>query len=122
MPSFSVEVIDRSPAVVLRLIGEARIDVGALDMQVTRLLARRPSLVVLDLSALTFCSSLGMGCIVSLRRSLERSHCKTRLAAVHPDVLDSLKRAVILPLFEVFPTVDEAIAAPLTSVAAPNVT
>jgi anti-anti-sigma factor len=72
-------------------------------------------LVVLDLTSLTFCSSLGMGCIVSLRRSLERSHCKTRLAAIQPDVLDSFKRAVILPLFEVFPTVEEAVAAPLVS-------
>jgi anti-anti-sigma factor len=117
MTPLSVEVLDRSNAVVVRLMGEARIDVSALDMQVTRLLARKPSLVVLDLSGLTFCSSLGMGCIVSLRRSLERSHCKTRLAAVQADVLDSFKRAVILPLFEVFPTVDEAVAAPLTSAA-----
>jgi anti-anti-sigma factor len=113
MEALSVEVVDRSPAVVLRLKGEARIDVTALDRQVTRLLAQRPAVVVLDLAGLSFCSSLGMGCIVSLRRSLDRAGCKTRLAALRPDVADAFKRAVILPLFEVFTTVDEALAAPL---------
>jgi anti-sigma B factor antagonist len=114
MAPFSVEVIDRSPAVVLRVSGEARLDVSALDRQVTRLLAQKPAIVVLDLAGLTFCSSLGMGCVVSLRRSLDRVGSKTRLAALQPDVLDSFKRAVILQLFEVFPTVDEAVAAPIT--------
>ena len=112
MSAFSVEVIDRSPAVVVVMSGEAKTDVRALDAHVTRLLARRPTLVVIDLEKLTFCSSLGMGCLVSLRRSLDRSGCKTRLAAVQPFVLDSLKRAVVLPLFEVFPTVEEALTAP----------
>jgi anti-sigma B factor antagonist len=114
MEALTVEVTDRPPAVVLRLSGQLRIDVAPLDREVTRILARHPRLVVLDLAGLSFCSSLGMGCLVTLRRSLARTDSKARLAALQPDVMDAFKRAVILPLFEVFPTVDEALAAPTT--------
>jgi anti-sigma B factor antagonist len=113
MGLFSIEVIERAPAVVLRLKGEARIDLSALDMQATRLSALRPAIVVLDMADLTFCASVGMRSVLSLRQRLFQVGSITRLAAVHPDVLDAFKRAAILPLLEVFPTVDQAVAAPI---------
>jgi len=117
MKAFLVELIERPPAVVLRLKGEARIDLSALDMQATRLSALRPAMVVLDMAGLTFCASVGMRSILSLRQRLVQAGSITRLAAVHPDVLDAFKRAAILPLLEVFPTVDQAMAAPTASAA-----
>ena len=53
--------------------------------------------------------------IFFLRQNLGRIGSITRLAAVHPDVLDSFRRAAILPLFELFSTVDEAVAAPIAT-------
>jgi anti-anti-sigma factor len=117
MNPLSVEVVERPPAVVLRLKGEARNDLSVLEAERNRVLALRPAIVVLDMADLTFCASTGMRSIFFLRQSLGRVGSITRLAAMQPDVLDSFKRAALLPLLQVFTTVDEALAAPISPAA-----
>ena len=83
---------------------------SALDRQFLRLLARKPPVTVLEMSGFTFCSSLGMGSLVSFRRDISRCGCKVKLAAVPPLVLESFTRACIIQLFEVHNTLEEALA------------
>ncbi len=111
MTSLQVAVTEHSGAVVAALVGDGGIaSVGPLELELTRILAHRPKLVVLELSQFLFISSLGMGSLVSFRRSVVLHGGKVKMAAVHPLVLDALKRARLDLLFEFHPTVEAALA------------
>src|SRR5262245_4115406 len=68
-------------------------DLGPLDFFLTRLLARRPPLVLLDFSELTLLSSLAMGLLVRFRRDLARWGGRVRIAGAQPSVRESLEVA-----------------------------
>lgn len=106
----NAETIDLPEAVVVKISGEAKIDVSSMDRQFLRLLARRPPLVVLDLSELSFCSSLGMGSLMAFRRDIVRCGCRLALAGIQPFVKESFQRACLLPMFEVHETLEGALA------------
>ena len=57
-------------------------------------------LVVLDLAALTFLSSLAMGALVSYRRGVGRRGVEVRLANVQAQVWSALESAGLGKLFE----------------------
>jgi anti-anti-sigma factor len=76
-----------------------------------RLVARRVPLVVVDLSGLTFLSSLAMGALVGFRRDLGRWGGRVKLAAIPPLIYESLQTTRLPMLFEVCATVEEAQAA-----------
>jgi anti-anti-sigma factor len=94
-------------------IGEAALEVvfllaGDADFRLTdglmaallRLSARRPTLVILDLSGLRSISSLAMGVLVSFRRDVIRRGGRVRLAkALQEPVREALERAGVLALF-----------------------
>jgi anti-anti-sigma factor len=77
----------------------------------TRLLARRPHLVVFDLAGLTFVASLVLGALVSFRRALARHGGKVTPAGLQPAVKEVFHAAGLLALFPVSETVAEALAA-----------
>ena len=66
-----------------------------------RVMLSRPKLVVLEMSGFSFCSSLGMGVLVSFRRGIVHAGGRIVLCAMRPDVLDSFRRAKLHDLFEV---------------------
>lgn len=107
--TLNAEVVETAQAVVVKISGEAKTDVSALERQFLRLLARRPPVVVLDLSELTFCSSLGMGSLMAFRRDITRCGSRLVLAAIQPLVKESFQRACLLPMFEVHDTLDHAL-------------
>lgn len=90
--------------------GDAGVTEGkALDLELTRLCARRPAVLVLDLSRLRSISSLVMRQLLAARRSICRTG-RMRVAAVPAQVMDSLKHARLDTVFEIFATVEEALA------------
>lgn len=99
-----------SNAVILEVRGEMRIDCTPLEVQIRKIVAQHPQLVVVDLSGLSFISSLGMGCFVSLRKGLATWGGKVRVAAARPMVKDALSRARLLDVMEHADTVDAALA------------
>jgi anti-anti-sigma factor len=112
---FDCRVAETPWGVLLRLEGEA--GVHAVDrmpfiLMLMRLVARRPPLVVVDLSGLTFLSSLAMGALVGFRRDLGRWGGRVKLAAIPPMIYESLKTSRLDMLFELCATVEEAQAAP----------
>ena len=108
---FECRVAETPWGVRLRLEGEA--GVHAVDrmpfiLMLMRLVARRPPLVVVDLSGVTLLSSLAIGALVGLRRGLGRWGGQVRLAAVPPVIYESLKTSRLHTLFEICATVEEA--------------
>ena len=112
MEPLLVDVETLPNGTVVHIGGEIRIDCSALELQLRKVVAQHPMLVVLDLGRLTFISSLGMGCIVGLRKGIAQRGGKVRLAAALPMVKDALTRARLLDVMEHFDSVEAALAAP----------
>jgi anti-anti-sigma factor len=105
-------VAETTWGVLLRLEGEAGVRApDRMQFILMRLVARRIPLVVVDLSGLTFLSSLAMGALVGFRRDLGRWGGRVKLAAIPPLIYESLQTTRLPMLFEVCATVEEAQAA-----------
>ena len=109
---FDCRVAEAPWGVLLRLEGEAGVRApDRMQFILMRLVARRIPLVVVDLSGLTFLSSLAIGALVGFSRELGRFGGRVKLAAVPPVIYESLKTSRLHMLFEVCATVEEAQAA-----------
>ena len=97
---------------VLSLRGEMRLDIAEAERFLNRLSAGRPPLVILDLSGLTFISSLGMGLLNAFRRGLHSHHGITRIAAAQPEVANALKLCSLDKLFDMHETLVSALNSP----------
>ena len=98
---------------VASITGEAGIpQTGGLERQITSFIARQPNRLVLDLKGLTFIGSLGMGSLVTLRRSIVRRNGDVLIAAARPQVIEAFRRAGLHRAFQMFDTVEEALDAP----------
>jgi anti-anti-sigma factor len=97
-----VAVCETSDGLVIRVKGEARPDnVGMLLSGLLGPTARRPALVMLDLSELRSLSCLAMGVLVAYRRGVVRAGGRVCLAdELQPPVREALARAELLDLFE----------------------
>ena len=104
------EVVEFPGAIVLRLVGELRLDLAPVERQLIRLSAARPALVVIDLAGLSFISSLGMGLLNHFRRGLDSHGGVTKIAAAHPDVDNALWLCNFDKLFEFHDSVENALA------------
>jgi anti-anti-sigma factor len=95
-------VIDEAVGeVVVRITGEGSFSqADALTAALLGLIARRPPVVVLDLSGLNSLSCLITGVLTAFRRAIVRAGGQVRLArALQEPVLAALARAEILALF-----------------------
>src|SRR5262249_32051577 len=109
MAALQVQTIESPQGVVVRLQGEAGyLDADTLHLPLMSLLAQRPALVVFDMEQLAFVASVVMGALVRFRRSQLHHGGKVILAALQPSVLESLRVARLLELFESADTVDQA--------------
>jgi anti-anti-sigma factor len=105
-------VSEVSGAVVVRLAGEAPVvEVAPLQLSFARLVVRRVPVVVLDLSELTYISSLALGAVLALRRDLGRFGGRIAIAGARSRVYGVLETTRLHTLFESHATVEEALAA-----------
>lgn len=109
--TLKVQVAHETGVAIVKIEGEARLQLRDLQVELDRLSAEHPPAVILDLAGLTMMSSLGMGLFVSLRNSLKRRGGRLLAAAMQPMVLDSFKRARLDGIFELFETLEAAKAA-----------
>ena len=118
MLSLDLQVTELDRGVLVKIVGDAGVtQVAKLEHELSMVMLRRPPLVVLDMAQLSFVSSLGMGALVSFRRSVTNKGGQVRLANVPPMIRDGFRRARLDLLFPMFDTVDAALDAPV--VAAP---
>jgi len=101
-PAVQVSVIQTATDLIIRVKGEARVEcAGALLDGLLAPAARRPAVVILDLSELRSISSLAMGVLVTYRRGVVRAGGRVHLAGgLQPAVNEALARAELLDLFE----------------------
>ena len=112
MATVSCELTQIDGIPVLRIAGEMRLEIDDAERALNRLSAGRPPLVVLDLSDLTFISSLGMGLLNGFRRGLHTHGGITRIAGPRPDVAKALILCGLDKLFEIHPTLPSATQKP----------
>lgn len=101
----------RTQTHVIKLVGEAGMStVDDLEIALTRLIAGRFPLVFVDMSELTFLSSIGIGALVSFQRGVARTgghaiYCGARFA-----IQSSIAHARLDRFFEMYKSLDEAVA------------
>lgn len=99
-------------AVVAQLSGEAgQPQEALLDRFAAELGARAEPLLVLDLSQLTFISSVGLRTLMSVRHRQRAAHHAIALAAVPEQILSVLRRCKLDAQFSIYATPAEALAA-----------
>ena len=101
-PAVQVSVIQTATDLIIRVKGEARVEcAGALLDGLLASAARRPAVVILDLSELRSISCLAMGVLVTYHRGVVRAGGRVRLAGgLQRAVHEALTRAELLDLFE----------------------
>jgi anti-anti-sigma factor len=99
-PTLKVEISHVNEIVTIRLIGEARLDVEDAAFQLNRVVALHPKTIIVDVSDLTFLSSIGMSLFVNLRRTASRSGGVVKLVGLRPMVSTAMAHARLLELFE----------------------
>jgi anti-anti-sigma factor len=101
VPPIEVRIEETPDEVIVRIAGQAGVQqVGHLSAALLGLSCRRPSLVTLDLSGLSFVSSLAMGALVVFCRGFVRAGSRVRLLpALQEPVREALARAELLSLF-----------------------
>jgi anti-anti-sigma factor len=108
MSAVQVELTHVNAIPVLRITGEMRLDIADVERALNRLAAGRPRVVVIDLGAVPFISSLGMGLLNAFRRGLLSHGGVTRLASPQPDVLNALTLCKLTDLFQIHLTLASA--------------
>lgn len=97
--------------VIIRMIGEAGLqNADHVERQFLPVVASKPRLVIVDLEALDFIGSLGLGMLVELQRSLARSGGIMRLIHPQPDIMDVIRKCRLETVFKFCDTFDEALA------------
>lgn len=112
-PGLNVSVRTAGDATIAELAGELDIaSVPALREQLLNLLRPGSSRLVIDLSKVSFCDASGLAVLVSTRRRARLLGGFLRLAAVSPMVDESLQVTGLHRSLAIFPTVQDAVAAP----------
>jgi anti-anti-sigma factor len=99
-PTLKVEISHIQETVLVRLIGEARLDIEDAAFQLDRVVAFHPKFIVVDASELTFLSSIGMSLLLNLRRAAAPGGGKVKLVGLQPLVSNAMAHARLLDLFE----------------------
>jgi anti-anti-sigma factor len=95
----AIEITETGDAWFVRLSGDFGFEIDDIQTAFNTLVAKRPEVVVLDLGGLTMISSLLLGALVGLRRSVVRSGGEIRMQACAPLVRDVLRRVQLDTLF-----------------------
>ncbi len=108
---FLINVERRGEATVLTLSGSCTMNEAAnLSESVCRLASEEVRLIVLDMAAMDFIESTGLGGIVAAYLQLRQRDGELRLVAPPPSIMQVLMLTRLTQLFEVFATVEQALA------------
>jgi anti-sigma B factor antagonist len=75
------------------------------------MIAKRPKLVVIDLTKVTYLDSSGLAVLIEGMQKVQEYGGKFALAGVQESVQHIFEIARLDQVFQIFPTVDEALAA-----------
>lgn len=109
MSELQINIKPHPHGVVIDLSGSVGIDDGPLlERKMATVLEKHPTLVVIDMSGLTFISSVGMSMLVMLHRTLKQHGGHVRIVAPPADVFGVLDRAHLIEIIPVFGSLPQA--------------
>ena len=115
LPGFALSVRGQDGYTIMTISGELDIaSVPVLRDQIPGLLPPQAGRIVIDLFGVTFCDASGLAALVGASRRADQLDGVLRLAAPTPLVATLLRLTGLDSRFEIFATVPEAHAHPLT--------
>jgi len=106
---FEVRCESQGDIIFAQVIGEADIvNAAKLETLCMPLVAQRPRKMIVDLSQLTFISSMAMGKLIAARKTVIKHGGEVILAAPSPLVHEALRRARLHDIFPIASSVEEA--------------
>lgn len=110
MSEFSIETEKRGDTVIARLAGEGSV-ATANEMQkgLMSLVADEPKLVVLEMSGLSFMSSLAMGSLISLQKRVQWADGKLKATGLNETLMTAFQRARLDKVIEITDSLDAAL-------------
>jgi anti-anti-sigma factor len=107
----SVSTVDSGGAscAVVRLVGEADVTTPALGHALRAETAKRPALLLLEMSALTFMDSSALNAIIRAHEELDAAGCGLALAAPWGSVARMLAISGVYQMIPVYASVEEAL-------------
>lgn len=110
MGEFTAHTERRDNGMIVRLCGDASLTENeSLRKALEPALESKPGCVVLDLSALEFINSLGLGALVEFRQELTRHGAQLRLAGATEQIGEILRKTRLVELFPPYPDCDQAL-------------
>ena len=111
MSAFQIKEERTGPVTLLRAAGRLILGDGpeALRATIDASLARGDTKLVLDMSAVTYVDSAGLGAVVSGFSTARTRGATLVLAGLTKRVADLLQMTKLLTVFETFPTADDAV-------------
>lgn len=104
------ELVEEDRGFVLKIAGQFTFDeIEEFDKQTRHVAARKPLLMVLDLSELTMITSAGIGALMKLHRTLSATTCTIRMAALRPEIARVMELTRLTAVFQISPTVADAL-------------
>lgn len=109
MGRLQIEIERQQNGSVVRLIGPIESDdESQLQSEFQRLAMSKPAVVAVDLSGVTFLSSVGIAALVMLHRTLKQQGGTVRIVSPPANIAGVLGRAHIVEMMPVFETLDRA--------------
>lgn len=106
-----VDIQQRGDLAIVKLSGSASMDAcGSLQGRLYELIDLDIKRLILDMSDLDFMSSVGLGAIIAAYLRGRHRNCEIKLVGPQPRILELLDLTRLTRLFEVFKSMDEAIA------------
>lgn len=111
MSDLTVRSEKRTGGAVLIISGAVSYeDDGALEKEIARLVEAKPALVAVDLTGLSFISSVGIAALVKLQRGVHAYGGAARLVGPSTNVFGVLDKSRLVELMPVFPSIERAMS------------
>ena len=102
-PDLKILIKPEKDAVTVAMVGEAHFDIDFANERVEEVMERKPGVVYVDATRLTFISSTGICFLISLRNAVKQTKGKIYLEGLQPMVKQALQHAKVMPLFDRMP-------------------
>ena len=111
-PLLTLDIQTSPAATIVRVRGSAGMrEAEQMRTVLEQVASTQPAVIVLDLSEMDFICSMGLGAIIQSHLRSRHHAGQVRLANPQPAVQELLETTRLTKLFQIFPTVEQAVRA-----------
>lgn len=114
MTTTPLKLAERTDGDATVLVADGIVDMAAaptLTDQIRVILRRRPTILIVDLTAVAFLATAGMSVLMETQRKCQELSIEFRVVAVGPVTVKSMQLLGIDDLLDLYPTVEAALGA-----------